>query len=63
MTLQDWMDRHGLTDAALAEKLGNSPSRSQISRIRRQKSRPTPDTARKIEAVTKIPAASLVMGA
>lgn len=55
------MDAQGIKDAELAERIG-SLSRSQISRIRRGKSRPPIATARLLEAATKIPAARFVMG-
>lgn len=61
MTLQDWMTKRSLTDGDLAEKLGGAVSRSQINRIRRGKSIPTADTARALEAVTKIPAAKFLL--
>lgn len=55
------MDRNGLVDAGLSARLGGKPTRSQISRIRRGKSIPTIETARALEAVTKIPAVRFVM--
>lgn len=61
MTLQEWMSREGLNDAALASRTGKI-SRSQISRIRRGISRPEPATARELERLTGIPAATFVMG-
>lgn len=54
------MDAHGLKDREASERLGIS--RSQVSRIRRAKSRPTIENARVLEAKTGIPAAVLVMG-
>lgn len=60
-TLQEWMDAHGLKDREASERLGIS--RSQVSRLRRAKSRPTIENARLLEAKTGIPAAVLVMGA
>jgi len=62
MTLKEWMKAHDLNDAALAERVGDRVSRSQINRIRRGKSRPSIELARELEHVTKIPAASFVMG-
>lgn len=62
MMLQEWMTAKGLNDAKLAEKLGGKLSRSQISRIRRNKSTASPEAARVLEAVTRIPAAKFVMG-
>lgn len=61
MTLQEWMDKRSLKDADMAQRLGGELSRSQISRIRRLKSIPTLDTARKLEAATKIPAAKFLL--
>lgn len=61
MNLQEWMDKRGLKDADLAERLGGKLSRSQISRIRRLKSIPTLDNARALEAATKIPAARFLV--
>lgn len=59
-TLAEWMEKKALKDRDLASRV-EGLSRSQISRIRRRKSRPTPETAQKLEAVTGIPAAQLVM--
>lgn len=61
MTLQDWMSKRNWTDAKLAAKLDGALSRSQINRIRRRKSIPSADAARALEAVTKIPAAKLLL--
>lgn len=61
MTLQEWMRKRKLTDAKLAEKLDGALSRSQINRIRNRKSIPSADAARALEAVTKIPAAKLLL--
>lgn len=61
MKLQEWMTDNDLTDEALARRV-EGLSRSQINRIRNGKSIPTPETARKLEAVTGIPAAKFVMG-
>lgn len=58
--LETWMATNKLTDAALAARL-EGLSRSQVCRIRRRKSIPTPQTAKKLEAITGIPAASFVM--
>lgn len=55
------MEREGLNDAAVAAKV-EGLSRSQINRIRRGASRPTPDTARKLEALTGISAGAFVLG-
>jgi transcriptional regulator with XRE-family HTH domain len=61
MTLQDWMDKRGLNDRKFANKYP-VVSRSQVSRIRRGESCPSPETARKLEEITKIPAAKFVLG-
>lgn len=55
-------------DARVAEMLANiegeggAVTRSQISRIRRGESRPSLETAARLEKLTKIPAARFVMG-
>jgi len=59
-TLKEWMDRRGLDDAALAQEVG--VSRSQINRIRNRASLPSLETARALEAVTRIPAAKFMLG-
>jgi transcriptional regulator with XRE-family HTH domain len=59
-TLSDWMEAAGLTDRDLSERL--DISRSQVNRIRRRVSRPTPETARALEQVTRIPAAKFMLG-
>lgn len=59
MTLQEWMDSHDLTDAQVAARV-DGLSRSQVSRIRRRKSIPSPDTAKKLSELTKIPAEKFV---
>lgn len=61
MTLQAWMDKRTLKDADMVERLGGKLSRSQINRIRRCKSIPTLETARLLEAATKIPAAKFLL--
>lgn len=58
MTLQEWMDLKGWKDADLAARLPGL-SRSQVSRIRRRKSIPPPETAKRLEEVTGIPAERL----
>lgn len=60
-TLAEWMATKRWKDADLAREI-HGLSRSQISRIRRGVSCPTIATARKLEGVTKIPAARFVMG-
>lgn len=66
MTLQEWMTLKGLSDDDLAVLLhgetGEGISRSQINRIRRGKSNPRLKLARALERVTKIPAASFMLG-
>lgn len=59
MTLQQWMDRKGLTDADVAAKV-EGLSRSQVSRIRRGVSRPSPETALKLAKLTKIRPETLI---
>lgn len=61
MKLHDWMEEQGLNDSQFAAKFP-VVSRSQISRIRRGKSTPPPETARKLAEITKIPAARFAMG-
>lgn len=51
MTLDIWLTRRGLNNTEFAEMIG--VDRSQISRIRRRLQVPTPETGRKIVAVTK----------
>lgn len=53
------MRDNGLTDAALAAKVG--VSQPTIWRIRNRKRRPNVEVARKIEEVTGIPAADLIL--
>jgi transcriptional regulator with XRE-family HTH domain len=54
MNLQLWMKATGYTDARLSAEVG--VSRVQISRIRRGICKASPETAMKLEQVTKIPA-------
>lgn len=56
--LASWMDRADEGDDTLAEKVG--VSRVQISRIRRNLSRPSPELAAKLEVVTGVPAWDLI---
>ena len=49
------MDAHKLSDADVAAKI-DGLSRSQVSRIRRRVSRPSPETALKLAELTRIPA-------
>lgn len=60
--LQEWMERADLTDAKLASLMEGAVTRSQINRIRRGESRPSLETARALEQVTRIPAHKFVMG-
>lgn len=59
MNLEQWMSVHAVKDAELASRI-DGVSRSQISRIRRRKSIPSPETAKKIVAVTGLPLEALV---
>lgn len=59
MTLEQHMRDNGLTDAALAAKVG--VSQPTIWRIRNRKRRPNVEVARRIEKVTGIPAADLIL--
>lgn len=59
MDLETWMKLKNLTDAALASRI-EGLSRSQVSRIRRRKCIPPPETARKLAAATGIPAEMFV---
>lgn len=56
--LADWMRRKGETDQSLAPKLG--VSRVHVSRLRRTIHNPSPELAKRIELVTRIPAAKLI---
>lgn len=58
--LQTWMERNGETDDTLSNKVG--VSRVQISRIRRRRSGVSPETAKRLEAVTSIPAVRFLYG-
>jgi len=59
--LKDWMERKALSDADVAARI-DGLSRSQVSRIRRGVSRPSPETAEKLAALTRIPAAKFIFG-
>lgn len=59
MTLDEHMRSKGLTDAELAAKVG--VSQPTIWRIRNRKRRPQVAVAKRIEEVTGIPAADLVL--
>ena len=59
MNLEQWMASKGLRDGDLAERVPGL-SRSQVSRIRRRKSIPSPETAKKLAEVTGLPAEALI---
>lgn len=59
MDLAEWMKAKGLKDAQLAEQIGTL-SRSQVSRLRRRRSRPQLETAKTLEEITGIPAGDLM---
>jgi transcriptional regulator with XRE-family HTH domain len=59
MDLQKWMTRKGYKDADVAA-LVDGLSRSQISRIRRKVSTPSPTTALKLSKLTRIPAKNFI---
>jgi hypothetical protein len=68
--LAKWMQTHNIDDAEMAAKIGINPltgkphvSRVQINRLRRDINRPRPDLARKLEAITSIPAGDFIFGA
>jgi transcriptional regulator with XRE-family HTH domain len=48
------MTQHGETDETMSGKLG--VTRVQVSRLRRDKSKPSPELAVRLEEVTRIPA-------
>lgn len=56
--LETWMTENVVTDEQLAERVG--VSRVQVLRLRSGQNRPSPGTAKKIEAVTGIPASDLI---
>lgn len=57
MRLEEWMDRTGVTDQALAERLtvviGKKIDRSTVSRIRRGKRMPSPEMMRALWEATE----------
>lgn len=55
------MDRKALSDADVSAKV-EGLSRSQVSRIRRGKCRPSPETALKLAQLTKIRPERLIFG-
>lgn len=59
MTLDEYMRDAGLTETALAKQV--EVSQSTIWRIRNRKRRPKVEIAKRIEKVTGIPAADLVL--
>lgn len=59
MDLQTWMKLKQMSDADLAAQI-DGLSRSQVSRIRRRKSIPPPETALKLAEATGIPAEMFV---
>lgn len=59
MNLQTWMLANEIKDAELAARVPGL-SRSQVSRIRRRKSIPGPETAKKLAEVTGLSAEALV---
>jgi predicted transcriptional regulator len=58
-TLAKWMEDSGTKDGALSKRLG--VSRVQVLRLRRRLCRPSVETALKLEEITQIPAADLLM--
>lgn len=58
--IKKWMEEHGLDDKAAALRLGLD--RSQIWRLRHGKCRPSIKTAMRLEPITGIPAATLILG-
>lgn len=58
-TLAHWMKTADVKDEALSQQLGIS--RVQVLRLRRRLCRPSLKTARKLEEITNIPAAELLM--
>lgn len=59
MNLEQWMKAKKINDAALASRV-EGLSRSQVSRLRRRKSVPSPLTAKKLSEVTGIPLEALL---
>lgn len=59
MTLEEYMKLEGLTETAIADRVG--VSQPHIGRIRKRQRRPSPELALKIESLTggKVSAASL----
>ena len=58
--IKQWLEAHGLDDKAAAARLGLD--RSQVSRLRRGECRPSIKTAKRLEPITGIPAAELILG-
>ena len=59
MNLEQWMEANSLRDHELAARV-EGLSRSQVSRIRRRVSIPSPETAKKLSEVTGLPAEALL---
>jgi transcriptional regulator with XRE-family HTH domain len=59
--LKTWMLDNGVTDEALAERVG--VSRVQVLRWRTLENRPRRDKAIKLQEITKIPAGDLMLDA
>jgi transcriptional regulator with XRE-family HTH domain len=58
MTLADYMEKHKLSADAVALKLG--VSQPYVSRLLTGRRRPSPETAKKLEKLTGIPAARFI---
>lgn len=52
-SLSQWLLASGVTEAALAKKVG--VTQSAINQIKSGRVTPSPETARKLERITKIP--------
>jgi transcriptional regulator with XRE-family HTH domain len=59
MNLEQWMNDRGMRDHELAAQVPGL-SRSQVSRIRRRISIPSPETAKKLSDLTGLPAEALI---
>lgn len=60
MILDQYMKLTGITETALAERVG--VSQPHIGRIRKGERRPSPELAKRLEAVTNIPADKFIFG-
>ena len=58
--LAQWMTTEGVTDEQLAAKIG--VSRVQVLRLRKGENKPSPQTAKKLEQATGIPAGDFIFG-